>query len=40
MTCGVSKIAEAAEESARKGRPVPIAWKPDEVPDGYIMNTK
>ena len=39
MTCGVSKIAEAAEESARKGRPVPIAWKPDEVPNGYIMNT-
>ena len=38
MTCGVSKIAEAAEESARKGRPVPIAWKPDEVPNGYIMN--
>ena len=39
MTCGVSKIAEAAEESARKGRPVPIAWKPDEIPDGYVMNT-
>ena len=40
MTCGISKIVEAAEESARKGRPVPLAWKPDEVPEGYIMNTQ
>jgi len=38
MTCGVSKIAEAAEESARKGKPVPIAWKADEIPEGYVMN--
>ena len=38
MTCGVSKIANAAEESARKGKPVTIEWRPDEVPDGYVMN--
>jgi len=33
MTSSVSKIAED------KGRPVPIAWKPGKVSDGYIMNT-
>ena len=38
MTCGVSKIAEAAEASARSGKPVAIKWRPDEIPDGYIMN--
>ena len=38
MTCGVSKIADAAEESARKGEPVTIEWRPDEVPDDYVMN--
>ena len=38
MTCAVSKIAEAAEESARKGEPIGLAWTEDEIPAGYVMN--
>ena len=37
MTCAVTKIAEAAEASARQGKPVDISWKADEVPSEYVM---
>lgn len=37
MTLAVSKIAEAAEASARKGHPVALAWERDEIPENYIM---
>lgn len=38
MTMAVTKMAEAAEASARQGKPMKIEWSPDEVPDGYVMN--
>ena len=38
MTQAVSKIAEAAEASARQGKPVEIRWTREEVPEGYVMD--
>lgn len=37
MTMAVSKIADAAEASARSGQPVDLQWAADEIPDGYVM---
>ena len=37
MTMAVSKIADAAETSARSGQPVDLQWAADEIPDGYVM---
>ena len=31
----VSKIADAAEKSAREGVPVDLVWDKSEVPEGY-----
>ena len=36
MTMAVTKIAEAAETSARSGKPVKIDWGEDEMPKSYI----
>jgi myo-inositol 2-dehydrogenase/D-chiro-inositol 1-dehydrogenase len=37
MTMAVTKIAEAAEASARSGKPVELTWSADEIPEGYVM---
>lgn len=37
MTSGVSKIADACEESAKTGTPISLEWCKDEIPEGYIM---
>lgn len=37
MTMAVTKIAAASEASARSGRPVPLVWSPEEIPNGYVM---
>ena len=38
MTLAISKIAEAAEASARSGKPEAIKWTKDEIPDDYVMD--
>ena len=35
MTSAVSRIADAAEESARSGEAVKMTWSPDELPEGF-----
>ena len=35
MTSAVSKIADAAEESARSGVVVALEWSQEEIPDGF-----
>ena len=37
MTLAVTKIADAAEASARSGQPVDLLWKDEEIPQGYVM---
>ena len=37
MTLAVTKIADAAEASARSGQPVDLLWKVEEIPQGYVM---
>ena len=38
MTLAVSKIATACEDSAKCGQSIKLEWKPEEIPEGYIMN--
>jgi len=38
MTLAISKIAEAAEASARSGKPEAIKWTKDEIPEDYVMD--
>ena len=35
MTSAVSRIADAAEESARTGEAVKMTWSPEELPEGF-----
>jgi len=35
MTSAVSRIADAAEESARSGEAVKMTWTPEELPEGF-----
>ena len=35
MTSAVSRIADAAEESARSGEAVKMTWAPEELPEGF-----
>ena len=35
MTSAVSRIADAAEESARSGEAVKMTWDPEELPEGF-----
>lgn len=35
MTSAVSRIADAAEESARSGEAVKMTWSPEELPEGF-----
>ena len=36
MTRAVSKVAEAAEESAKTGMPVNLEWTKEEIPNQYF----
>ena len=38
MTMAVTKIAEAAEASARSGKPVSLTWNAEEIPKEYVMD--
>ena len=40
MTSAVSKIASAAEQSARSRQPVDITWQRSEIPEEYLNEGK